>query len=166
MKKALLSLLISISAVTASTTQIHSVPFDLPDLYQSSRTISNADFKGKIVLLNLWASWCGGCQKEMPMLRELQKEFSKKNFVVVLVNIDNDMRNAKEFLSDVDNSRVLTCVYDHDKKLAKAYKVIGMPSSYLIDENGKVIEVLVGTLDKEALLSLKDKIKKHMRGAK
>jgi thiol-disulfide isomerase/thioredoxin len=159
MKKLIMALLICVNIFAAPGVGDKEVDFNLPDLYNQSVSFSNNDFKGKVVLLNLWASWCDGCKEEMPLFVELQKEFDKNDFLIVLSSIDSDPQNAISFLKEVDDKRVLTSLYDGDKTLPKGYRSIGMPSSYLIDKDGKLIEIFVGSIDKKSMKNLKFKIK-------
>ena len=159
MKKILSVLLLCATLFGAPSVGDKAVEFKLVNLYNNSQTVSSGQFKGKVVLLNLWASWCGGCQEEMPLFVNLQKEFSKSKFVIVTSSIDNLSERAVDFLGRVDSQRVLTALYDADKKLPKAYRCPGMPSSYLIGKDGKIKKVYVGSFDSEAMVSLKSTIK-------
>ncbi|WP_457745388.1 TlpA family protein disulfide reductase [Sulfurimonas sp.] len=158
MNKALLSILLALSLEAKPNVGDSMVSFELPNLYQMSNKVSDKSYKGKVVLVNLWASWCGGCKEEMPLFVKLQKEFDKNKFTILLSNIDSDANNAKEFLSKVDKDKTLTCLYDQEKKLPKAYKAIGMPSSYLIDKNGKIAYIFVGSLHDDKINDIKQKI--------
>ncbi|MBU0720905.1 TlpA family protein disulfide reductase [bacterium] len=133
--------------------------FKLPNLYNLNQELSSTDFKGNVILLNLWASWCGGCKEEMPLFVELQEEFKESNFKILLSSIDKDPQSAISFLNGVDQNRVLNSFYDKEKTLPKAYKCMGMPSSYLIDANGKLVDIFIGSIDEDSLAKLKIKIK-------
>jgi len=148
----------ALSLVTSIYAQDSLVHFNLPNLYNNTHQISNDALKGKVVLINIWASWCSGCKEEMPLFVDLQKEFKTSKFEILLSNIDSNANNASNFLKHVDNNKVLTCVYDENKILAKAFHAIGMPSSYLIDQNGQIIETYIGSLDREQIATLKQKI--------
>ena len=159
MKNIFIGLLLAINLFGAPRVGDSAVEFQLPDLYEQNKSLSMKDLKGKVVLLNLWASWCGGCQDEMPLFVELQKEYPKDKFEIVLSSIDNMPEGAKDFLGKVDKEKVLTSLYDEDKILPKAYRCPGMPSSFLIGKDGKIVEVYIGSLDDEAIVELKAKIK-------
>lgn len=147
--------LVLVTSIYAQDSVVH---FNLPSLYNQSNKISNNTLRGKVVLINVWASWCSGCKEEMPLFVDLQREFKNNKFEILLSNIDSDSKNARDFLAYVDKKKVLTCVYDKDKRLAKAFHAIGMPSSYLIDQNGQIIESYIGSLDKEKIFILQKKI--------
>lgn len=135
------------------------VGFSLPSLYNSSDVVTDKSRLGKVVLLNLWASWCSGCQEEMPRFVTLQKEYDKEQFEILLVSIDNIPQSAQDFLEKVDKKKSLTSLYDEQKILPKTYRCPGMPSSYLIDKKGKIVEIYIGSLDEESISDLNRKIK-------
>jgi len=159
MKKLIIGLFLCINLFGAPGVGDKAIDFKLSNLYKQSQVISSDSFKDKVVLLNLWASWCGGCQEEMPLFVKLQEEYSKDKFIIVTSSIDNMPSSAVDFLETVDKKRVLTALYDANKVLPKAYRCPGMPSSYLIDKNGKISKVYVGSLDEEAITTLKSNIK-------
>jgi len=158
MKKLLLLVSLSFALFGAPREGDAQVAFTLPNLYQASQTLSSDSLKGKVVLVNLWASWCSGCQEEMPLFVKLQKQYDKSKFEIVVSSIDSLPQNALEFLRSVDKQRVLTALYDADKKLPKAYRCPGMPSSFLIGKEGKIAAVYIGSLDAEGIAKLKEKI--------
>lgn len=159
MKKTLLTLFVFINAFATPQIGDYAIPFKLPDLYNLKSFSSNDDFRGKVVLLNLWASWCSGCKDEMPRFVQLQKELRGTDFKILLSNIDNDSNNAIEFLNQVDKNRTLSSLYDKEKTLPKSYQCFGMPSSYLIDKNGKIVDIFVGSLDNDSIQKLQNEIK-------
>ncbi|MGR6872969.1 TlpA disulfide reductase family protein [Pseudomonas sp. HK3] len=101
-----------------------------------------AQYKNKVVYLDFWASWCGPCRKSFPWLNEIETKYKKQGLVVIGVNLDTELDQAKQFLKDVPaNFRVFS---DPDGKLAEKYKLVGMPSSFVIDGKGKVRHRHVG----------------------
>ena len=158
MKNIILIILFSLTLSAAPRVGDDAVKFNLPHLYNENSYFSNNEMKGKVVLLNLWASWCSGCQEEMPLFVDLQSRYSKSKFLVVTSSIDNVAQSAIDFLDRVDTNRVLTSLYDIDKILPKSYRCPGMPSSFLIDKNGKIVEVYIGSLDEDGIKKLTIKI--------
>jgi thiol-disulfide isomerase/thioredoxin len=101
-----------------------------------------AQYKNKVVYLDFWASWCGPCRKSFPWLNDIQAKYKNQGLVVIGVNLDTELDQAKKFLKDVPaNFRVYS---DPDGKLAEKYKLVGMPSSFVIDGKGKVRHRHVG----------------------
>ena len=137
--------------------------FSLPDIF-TGKTYTMKDFKGKIVLLNLWASWCTGCKAEMPEFYRLQKELEGKDFIIVAISIDSNKEKAIRFLKKVEKKTGIKTpfivLWDRNKTLAKIYKPRGMPSSYLIDKDGRLIKIFIGSFTERNIGILKSAIEK------
>jgi thiol-disulfide isomerase/thioredoxin len=93
-------------------------------------------YRGKVVYIDFWASWCAPCRESFPWLDQLERQFGSKDLVVIGVNVDHDRDSAERFLNE--NFVSFPIVYDPLGKIATAYKVKGMPSSVLIDRAGQV----------------------------
>ena len=105
------------------------------------------DWRGKVVLLNLWATWCGPCRDEMPALDRLQAELGGEDFEVVAVNIDKGGPDkAVAFLKEIGVAK-LALYLDPSSKIFNAIRAVGMPTTLLIDRNGKEIGRLIGPAD-------------------
>jgi thiol-disulfide isomerase/thioredoxin len=103
-----------------------------------------ADWQGKVVLLNLWATWCAPCRKEMPALERLQKELGSAQFEVVALSIDRGgVEAAKKFLDQI-NVQALGVYVDQTARSSSALKAIGMPTTLLLDRSGRELGRLVG----------------------
>ena len=117
-------------------------PLDLPPFASSTRegaTKSFSDWQGKVVLLNIWATWCVPCREEMPTLDKLQAELGGKDFDVVAVNIDRGGGDKpKSFLAETGATH-LALYTDPTGKLFAALKAVGMPTTLLIDREGHEI---------------------------
>jgi cytochrome c biogenesis protein CcmG, thiol:disulfide interchange protein DsbE len=94
--------------------------------------------KGKVVLLDFWASWCDPCRQSFPWMSELQKRYGTANFMVVAVNLDQDRKLAEQFLAATPAG--FRVEYDPHGALAAQFDVSSMPTSVLIDRNGQVRE--------------------------
>ncbi len=108
------------------------IDFTLEDFKGNKITLIKQ--KGKIILLDFWASWCVPCREELPLLDNLQKVYGKKKFQVLAVNIDNKPRNALKFMQDY--SIKLFSLWDETKQVVEAYDVETMPTSLIIDKDG------------------------------
>ncbi|MCB1547937.1 MAG: TlpA family protein disulfide reductase [Hyphomicrobiaceae bacterium] len=101
-------------------------------------------WKGKVVLLNLWATWCGPCRKEMPSLDRLKRELGSDKFDVVALSLDrNGADRARKFLKDTKVD-ALALYNDPTARLGTALKAAGMPTTILIDKEGREIGRLTG----------------------
>jgi len=107
----------------------------LPPSLQASELNLSA-YRGKVVYVDFWASWCGPCKQSFPWLDNLVREYGPQNFVVIGVNVDKDRDRAERFLNETPAE--FPIVYDPKGNLATAYKVAGMPSGVLIDRAGHV----------------------------
>ncbi len=125
-------------------------PLDLPAftfIDADGKPKSLADFTGKIVLLNVWATWCLPCREEMPALDALDTKLGGEDFQVVAVNIDKGGPDkAAAFLKDTGATH-LALYTDPTGKLFSTLKTVGMPTTLIIDRNGKEIARLVGPAD-------------------
>ena len=113
----------------------------LPEL-QSGQPFELAALRGRVVLLDFWASWCGPCRESLPLYQKLRDEFPRADFEVVAVNVDEDKQDALAFLERIPLQFML--LYDDGGKVAASYALKGMPSSYLIDRDGNVASRHVG----------------------
>ena len=160
MKSLIIAAVLALNLLAAVGEGDRAPDFTLKSL-DGAKRYSMADFKGEVVLLNLWASWCDGCKKEMPEFFELQKAYGS-GFKIVAVGIDNESNASRKFLesleADLQYKTPFVALYDPEKSLPKAYGAMGMPSSYLIDKNGVVRQVIIGSLDKDGISELKHAI--------
>jgi len=108
--------------------------------------VALADYKGKLVLLNFWATWCAPCLKEMPSMEKLWQKYKEQGLVVVAVSVDEGYKKRiQTFLKLYDLS--FPVLLDPESEVSDLYKVSGIPASFLIDRNGKIISRLVGEDD-------------------
>lgn len=105
------------------------------------------DFRGKVVLLNIWATWCGPCRKEMPTLDHLQSQLGGKNFEVVALSIDRGGQVAvKSFYNEID-VQALAVYVDATTEAQDELGVVGVPTSLLIDPEGREIARYTGAAE-------------------
>jgi peroxiredoxin len=120
-----------------------------PDFTLSTRdgkTAGLSSFRGKTVLLNFWATWCGPCQQEMPSLEALYQRYKDQGFVIVGVSLDEEGWPVIEgFLKRVPVNFPL--LLDASQSVSDAYQIFRIPESYLIDEAGRIIDKFVGPQD-------------------
>jgi peroxiredoxin len=112
----------------------------------SGHDVHLSDFKGKVVLINFWATWCVGCQTEIPWLVEFDQKYRDKGLAVIGVSMDED--GWKTLSPYLKQKGVSYTVVIGDDDMANAYGMIGMPMTYLIGRDGKVSAVSAGVVDK------------------
>ena len=108
----------------------------------NGRVVSLRSLRGKVVIVDFWASWCAPCREEMPVLNRLQERYREQGLVVIGVNVDNNVRNARTFLRRTPVQ--FRIVHDPGKEVADRYNPPRMPSSYLVDRRGVIRHVHEG----------------------
>ena len=133
--------------------------FTLPTLNGKNVTLSS--LRGKVVLLNFWASWCPPCMEEMPSLQSLYAKFKNKDFALLAVNIEED---GKVLAPPIIQKLGLefTILLDPSQKTTKLYHLTGVPETYLLDKNGVIAEKFIGPRNWEEPVLL-EKIEKLIR---
>ena len=101
-----------------------------------------AKYRGRVVYLDFWASWCGPCKQSFPWMEAMKDAYAAKGLAVVAVDLDRDKSDANRFLSQFHPD--FDVVYDPKGSLAEHYKVHGMPTSLVIDRTGKLRYTHVG----------------------
>jgi thiol-disulfide isomerase/thioredoxin len=109
-----------------------------------SRTVTLSQLRGKPVLLNFWASWCGPCVEEMPSLVQLQKQMGDKA-TVLAISLDSDDKAYQQFVRD-HNVDLLT-VRDPKQISNSLYGTFKFPETYVIDKNGNILRKFIGAVD-------------------
>jgi len=110
----------------------------------AGKPMTLGDLKGRIVLLNLWATWCAPCRKEMPALERLQKELGSDRFEVVALSVDRGgIEASKKFLDQIKVS-ALKLYVDGTGRASSTLKAVGLPTTLLLDKEGREIGRLVG----------------------
>jgi len=103
-----------------------------------------ADYRGKIVLLNFWATWCMPCREEMPGMEALWRKYKDQGFAIVAISTDEGPKKRIETFSKLLDLS-FPILLDPEGEVNDLYKVSTMPTSFLIDGNGKIISRIVGT---------------------
>lgn len=106
------------------------------------KTVKLSDFKGQVVMINFWASWCGPCREEMPLLEELYSDYRKAGFVLLGITIDEDVADAEGFLKKSPVS--FPILSDPKGEVADLYNNQAMPSSYFVDRRGNLAHLHKG----------------------
>lgn len=116
-----------------------------PDFVLKSTNGSNlrlSEYRGDVVMINFWATWCGPCRQEMPLLDDLYKRYERVGFKLLGVNIDDDSTRAVRMAEELGVS--FPVLFDEKKDVSKLYQVEAMPVTLLVDRSGTVRHVHLG----------------------
>jgi len=113
----------------------------------AGKRLTLGDFRGRVVLLNIWATWCGPCRSEMPSLDRLQAQHRHDGLAVLTVSVDSDGSLAVRRFFEQSGIRNLTPYLDADNATARAFGAHAIPTTLLIGRDGKVIGSIVGAME-------------------
>ena len=110
------------------------------------KAVTLSQFKGKVVMLNFWATWCPPCREEMPSMEALyQKLKGDPDFIILAVSIDNEAETVRDFMKK--NNYTLPVFHDPNQEAGAVYGITGVPETFLIDKKGMIAEEVIGPLD-------------------
>ena len=127
----------AIQPFTGNTTRID---FELHNLAERSRSL--ADYRGQVVLLNFWATWCPPCVAEMPSMQRLSDELHDAGLTLLAVNVQEDPDSVHRFVQEHDLS--MEVLLDRNGRTGQAYGVRGLPTSVILDRSGAVVGRKIG----------------------
>ena len=127
---------------TASAQAAKNIAPDFTLKSETGKNLKLSELRGKVIMINFWASWCGPCRQEMPVLDQLYKHYRPLDFTVLGVNVEQNPDDAKSLLKDVSVS--FPILFDKENKVSKLYNIKGMPSTVLVDRDGNVRYVHIG----------------------
>lgn len=138
------------------------IDFEAPDFYvynEKGKTINLSDYAGKPIIVNIWATWCGPCVRELPSFEKLYKQYGNKvQFLMVNCEYPEDLDYIKEFISE--NGYTFPVYYDFDKSANAAYGTGYIPVTVAITKSGEVIYHDSGSLDESSLELLIKEVQK------
>jgi len=126
-----------ILACLSSLAGAEAINVPAPDFTLESRSGENLrleDQRGEVVMLNFWASWCGPCRQEMPLMDELYSQYKDLGFTILAVNVDENREEAHRFLDKVPVNYPI--LYDPESSVSELYEVQAMPTTVMIDRDG------------------------------
>jgi len=133
LRAAVFAVTLAVSTLVGASAQ-RAPGFTLPS--RSGDTVSLEQLKGQVVMINFWASWCGPCRQEMPLLDQMYKRYSSLGFTLLGVNVEANSKDAEKLLASVPVS--FPVLFDTENKVSKLYDVNAMPSTVFIDRKGNV----------------------------
>ncbi len=115
--------------------------FTLPS-FPDNREISLKDFKGRVVYLDFWATWCPPCRKSFPWMDEMHERYKDEGLSIIAVSVDKKREQIEQFIKKTKPAFIIA--HDPTGNVAKAYELRAMPTTYLIDRNGQVVMTHMG----------------------
>src|SRR5688572_32646630 len=131
---------LALAAVCASAALAASSSGPAPGFELSGRggkAIDLTQYRGQVVMINFWATWCGPSRQEMPLLEDIYKKYKPMGFTMLGVNVEPDAKGAEAWLSK-QKPVSFPIAFDTDSKVSKMYKVAGMPSTVFVDRKGNI----------------------------
>lgn len=128
------------AGVKSINPEIEAPDFTLPDLNGEELTLST--LRGRVVIINFWAHWCGPCIEEMPSIHSLYNQTKDQDIEVITINIGEGIDIVQPYITD--NSFKFTVLLDHKKEVANQYGVRSIPSTYIINKNGSIVAQKLG----------------------
>ncbi len=123
-------------SMTALPKPVPAPDFTLEDMDENKHSLK--DLRGKVVLLNFWATWCPPCRREMPSMERLYQKFNSENFTVIAVNQMEEGDHVFAYMGQLEVDPTFTILFDKESAISHAYRVVGLPTSFLIDKQGQV----------------------------
>lgn len=125
---------------------------DFQLINEKGETVKLSDYKGKKVFLNFFASWCGPCQEEMPILVELNNRTNDEELVILAINVTTQETNPNNVRQFINHYKIdFPVLFDGDGKVMKTYQLVGIPTSLFIDGKGKIVDRLNGIVTIEMI---------------
>ena len=125
--------------------------FEANDL-ATGRRVTLADYKGQVVLLNIWATWCEPCKVEMPSLEQLQKDLGPRGLKIVAVSIDEGSADVvRQYARDL--GLTFGILHDQSGRIKDIYQTTGVPESFVINRAGKIEKKVIGAADWDATVN-------------
>ena len=126
------------AAVPGQALDTGSVPPDFKAKDIAGKVVTMSGLKGKVVLLDFWATWCPPCRVEVPHLIGIQRKFGEKDFVLLSVSLDRDLQSARKFVADKEMDWVHIIDEEAGRAIAEKYQVSYIPSTFVINRQGKI----------------------------
>lgn len=157
MKKIIGIIFLMISLISFSNSA-KAPDFNLKDQYGVVHSLES--YKGKVIFLNFWATWCPPCKKEMPDIENIYKEYGENKKGVVILGINNEKKDVvKKFLEE--KGYTFPTVIDENSEVMRKYFIQAFPTSFVIDKEGNVYGYVMGGLTKEQIKQvIEDVLKK------
>jgi thiol-disulfide isomerase/thioredoxin len=136
MKYLLLSFALLASGLCLATEPLSGPAPDFTLKSRDGKNVRLSDLRGQVVMLNFWASWCGPCRQEMPLLDDMAKRYGRAGFTLLGVNVEQDSAAGEKYLQDTPVG--FPILWDPTSLVSKLYNIDAMPSTVMIDRDGNM----------------------------
>jgi len=119
--------------------------FELPDMDSNMHSLQQ--YKGKVIMLNFWGTWCPPCRREMPSMDALSREFKDRPFAVIAINEWETEDIVFPYLGQIDLDPSFPILFDKSGEISKRYDVRGLPTTFVIDKQGRIVYRAIGGRD-------------------
>jgi thiol-disulfide isomerase/thioredoxin len=162
MRRSLVALVLLITSAFALPGQERDVFPDLEFAGDEGGTVRLSQLKGNVVLLNVWATWCGPCKLELPIVQRMYDRYSDRNFVVIAINVDADRKRVEPFMKRYNISLP---VYSAAPEDVAQMTAMGIPSTFILGPDRTLIDMAVG-FSPDAEERWKKVVEKHLKARK
>ena len=131
--------------------QVAPMEFSLPDSH--GQRVSLAQFKGKVVFLNFWTTWCSECRREMPAMERLHRRLQKRDFAMVAISLRESAETVNRFMDQ--NRLTFTALLDENGDIGTTYAVRAIPTTFILDRRGHIIGTALGARQWDTVKSVK-----------
>jgi len=118
------------------------LPVEIKLMDLNGRPVSLSDFRGKIVFLNFWTTWCFDCRIEMPHMQKLHQKYKNKDFAMVAVNLQEPVSQVEQFFKDY--KLTFTALLDSDGEVGAHFRIAAIPTTFILDRQGIIIGKVMG----------------------
>ena len=121
---------------------VQALPVEITLNDTDGRPVSLSDFRGKIVFLNFWTTWCYACRIEMPDMEKLHQKFKNRDFAMVTINLQESVSQVKQFFKDFELT--FTALLDSDGAVGAYFMITAIPTTFILDKDGIIIGKVMG----------------------
>lgn len=121
---------------------VNALPVEVSLMDLNGRPVRISDYRGKIVFLNFWTTWCFDCRIEMPHMEKLHQRFKDKEFAMVTINLQESAAQVKQFFKDF--KLTFTALLDSDGEVGAHFRITSIPTSFILDREGIIIGKIMG----------------------
>jgi thiol-disulfide isomerase/thioredoxin len=131
--------------MTRLATPVAAPDFVLQDMDEEPHALK--DYRGRVVMVNFWATWCPPCRREMPSMEALYRKFQERGFTVIAVNEWEDPELVFPYMGQLSVFPTFPVLFDREGEVSQAYQVKGLPTTFLLDRQGRIVFRAVGGRD-------------------